>query len=451
MRAYQAHPEDQLAFILNLSNHWFCIRSFGTTEPTWFNLNSFIEPAYVGSAFLGALLDQSTREGYSVFVVRPTSEDFEQSQLIISQFRASPADQVANGGSSSGGFGGSSEDEELERAIAASLASNGHSSPLPAIGQASSSASPSAGRRRKSKSKRQGDEDLQTAVAASLKAQGSSKSGSASAGASGSNGLRLPTGRSRDTAIELPGSDEEDQAPVAGPSRSPFLNPSLRDQLIEGIDVDDEDGFVALPSATTTSRQATTRPSGGLSQPIEIGSDDDEDKGNFDESWHQTASAFQNMRDRDYDDEDAELQRALAASMGDTSVLPTGSGGITSNQTGGEDAYGDPEEQARILAQIVASRQSGGGGSGAGRRSPTPADVGKIAKMREEARRKEREDREREERHARGEYTPEPQAPKVAGDSEDEDEEEQEEEKPEDKPMSPEEIRRMRLARFGGA
>ncbi|KAF4563314.1 Machado-Joseph disease protein [Pleurotus pulmonarius] len=79
MRAYQDRPHTQLGFILNLQQHWFTLRRFGpaeakidldTGEGHWFNLNSFLPaPEWVGKLYLGMLLQQAEADGYSVFVV----------------------------------------------------------------------------------------------------------------------------------------------------------------------------------------------------------------------------------------------------------------------------------------------------------------------------------------------------------------------------------------------
>ncbi|KAG6869115.1 hypothetical protein C0993_001680 [Termitomyces sp. T159_Od127] len=69
----------QLAFILNLDQHWFTLRRFGHAKPNiddnagdghWFNLNSFLaQPEWVGKLYLGMVLQQAESEGYSVFAV----------------------------------------------------------------------------------------------------------------------------------------------------------------------------------------------------------------------------------------------------------------------------------------------------------------------------------------------------------------------------------------------
>ncbi|WWC91646.1 uncharacterized protein L201_006592 [Kwoniella dendrophila CBS 6074] len=77
MREYQEHPEEQVAFILNLSSHWFPLRRFSTYPPSksankrWYNLNSFLnQPEWISPTYLRLVLTQAEQEGYSVFVVR---------------------------------------------------------------------------------------------------------------------------------------------------------------------------------------------------------------------------------------------------------------------------------------------------------------------------------------------------------------------------------------------
>ncbi|RXW24964.1 hypothetical protein EST38_g868 [Candolleomyces aberdarensis] len=79
MKPYHNHPHTQLAFILNLEQHWFTLRRFGPAKPNieddpgdghWFNLNSFLTvPEWVGKLYLGMVLQQAETEGYSVFAV----------------------------------------------------------------------------------------------------------------------------------------------------------------------------------------------------------------------------------------------------------------------------------------------------------------------------------------------------------------------------------------------
>ncbi|KAF7321298.1 Josephin domain-containing protein [Mycena kentingensis (nom. inval.)] len=72
MRALHDHPETQLAFILNYEQHWFALRRFGSH---WFNLNSFVaKPEWVSKTYLGMVLQQAEADGYSVFVVTPLDE-----------------------------------------------------------------------------------------------------------------------------------------------------------------------------------------------------------------------------------------------------------------------------------------------------------------------------------------------------------------------------------------
>jgi len=63
----------QLAFILNMGEHWFTLRRFGPAlakidndagKGHWFNLNSFLSaPEWVGKLYLGMVLQQAETEG----------------------------------------------------------------------------------------------------------------------------------------------------------------------------------------------------------------------------------------------------------------------------------------------------------------------------------------------------------------------------------------------------
>lgn len=80
MQQYQANPNAQFAFILNLEQHWFTVRRFGIAaivenatpaevEKThWFNLNSFLDgPEWIGKLYLGMMLKQAEEEGEEIF------------------------------------------------------------------------------------------------------------------------------------------------------------------------------------------------------------------------------------------------------------------------------------------------------------------------------------------------------------------------------------------------
>ncbi|KAK0454825.1 Josephin-domain-containing protein [Armillaria borealis] len=83
MRPYQDMPYTQLAFILNYQQHWYTLRRFGPASPVlaedsgighWFDLNSLLpEPRWISKTFLGMVLQQAEADGYSVFVVTQTN------------------------------------------------------------------------------------------------------------------------------------------------------------------------------------------------------------------------------------------------------------------------------------------------------------------------------------------------------------------------------------------
>ncbi|KIM75496.1 hypothetical protein PILCRDRAFT_827205 [Piloderma croceum F 1598] len=100
MRPYQDHPHTQLAFILNFQQHWFTLRRFGHAEPNidsdtgnghWFNLNSSLNaPEWVSKLYLGMVLQQAESEGYSVFAIIQTDP---QAPLALNR---TEADEVAS-------------------------------------------------------------------------------------------------------------------------------------------------------------------------------------------------------------------------------------------------------------------------------------------------------------------------------------------------------------------
>ncbi|CCA66347.1 hypothetical protein PIIN_00033 [Serendipita indica DSM 11827] len=149
MRPYLDKPYTQLAFILNLELHWFTLRRFGPAEADvtrdpgeghWFNLNSFLEePEWVSKTYLGMVLQQAETEGYSVFVVsqidpmaplaltRTTADEIAASiPDITSGGRHLSTSRTASKASTSaandwGVSGAEDEDMELQAALFASV------------------------------------------------------------------------------------------------------------------------------------------------------------------------------------------------------------------------------------------------------------------------------------------------------------------------------------------
>ncbi|ORX54463.1 Machado-joseph disease protein MJD [Hesseltinella vesiculosa] len=63
-------PQDQLAYICHLDQHWFTLRKFAVPW-RWYNLNSTQAcPSYLSETYLGMLLQQIQSEGYSIFIVK---------------------------------------------------------------------------------------------------------------------------------------------------------------------------------------------------------------------------------------------------------------------------------------------------------------------------------------------------------------------------------------------
>lgn len=503
VRGRHSAPEREAAFVLNLDSHWFTIRSFGTTSQFWYNLNSFLaEPQWIGTNYLGTLLHTAESEGYSVFVVQASEgsagqglreSDADQiadhlpppgaaSSRIDSSSQSlglrpatssnrstSPLRSAAKSGTSSTslGLGDDEEDVDLQAALSASLVQHTTASGDPdtpsrsrvrqvrsgsdegiaggysSMGETDADIDAIAPSRQRHRTGFPDpvDDDLRRAMEASLSST-SNQSCRASSSAqilvaessSSSSASSRPVGRrkrraqerqsglSREDAIDLDNSRVDDSLSsdieeLEAPNlthRSPFLSPAMAAANRNNADVeeivDDDD---------------------------ELASDDDR-ADPFSLRGAPEASALSGPpQDRHYDDEDAELQAALAASLGDT------------------------EAAARFAAENphyrAPSRRSE-------EQAPIPEDVDRIAKMREEARKKAREEQERQERLTRGEPVEEKQATSSTaaaaaavanlgashtGGASDADDDQDEDEESEAEQVSAEEMRRRRLARFG--
>jgi Ataxin-3 len=286
--------------------------------------------------------------------------------------------------------------------------------------------------------------------------------------ASGSGG-----GTSHDTAIGIDDDDEGDQSVLTARAR----RAGRSNAPIEILDDDVEDDYEQMHAVGSTPRSPFLNPalvrSGGSTN-----SDDDfhslssgEEDADLGESWVQNDIDMirrqTTMQDRAYDDEDAELQAALAASMRET-----GSASITealantiqqaTNASANRGNFEDDlaaaswinEEDSRAIREAQASfstnlvRQASNGSN----KSPPPADVEKIMRLRAEAKKKAEEE---ELMRSRGEDAT-VLAENVAASSStnkksrSQAEEEDDEDSSDDEPqMSPEEMRKARLARFG--
>ncbi|KAI8143475.1 Josephin-domain-containing protein [Fennellomyces sp. T-0311] len=71
-RQAREQPQNEVAYICNLAEHWFTLRKFAVPW-RWYNLNSTQNaPTYLSETYLAMLLQQIQSENYSVFVVRGT-------------------------------------------------------------------------------------------------------------------------------------------------------------------------------------------------------------------------------------------------------------------------------------------------------------------------------------------------------------------------------------------
>lgn len=487
MRARHDSPEREAAFVLNLDSHWFTIRSFGTSSKFWYNLNSFLaEPQWIGNNYLGTLLHTAESEGYSVFVVQasegsagqglresdadqiadhlpPPGASLASNSSSSASLGLRPDNQVKPssssltgatsfaGGSSRFSFPDDEEDAELQAALSLSLAQQGSAAPdTPSrsrvrqvrsgsdegaagdslIGETDADIDAIAPSRRRHRTGFSDpvDDDLRRAMEASMSSSSNpSRTSSAvhiptGTGTSSPSSSSRPVGRrkrraqerqsglSREDAIDLDDSrddafpsDVDELRPSSLSHRSPFLSPAMaaanrNNEDVEEI-VDDDDDI----------------------------SSDDEHVDPFSIPGAPEASAVIGPRqDRHYDDEDAELQAALAASLGDTEAAARFA---VENPN-----YRNPLRRAEEQKEVV------------------PEDVDRISRMREEAKRKAREEEDKQKglaassssssSAAGADATTSGGGGKNGEDNDDDDESEAEE-------VSAEEMRRRRLARFG--
>ncbi|KDN53222.1 Josephin-domain-containing protein [Tilletiaria anomala UBC 951] len=507
MVPFHSNPEtSQLAFVLNFESHWFTIRSFGPRAKYWFNLNSFFKkPQYVGNFYLSELLRAAENERYSVFAIRPADDSVGEQSFYVSQ-----ADEVADAippemASSSKPSGdpsaqglhpateqidltGDDDDAELQAALQASLRdipadseestsatrARQHNSAVDASrtsalrtsasssrsGSRSGTASPhtpanragqpsaSGGRRRKAHRGDAAGEDAMrgsNAVAPNssisrLPRRGQNSFLTHSTSSTGT--LGIPNALEVDENI----GDGTFQVIASSSRRSPFLHPALRG-TIEGAEADDEEVDL-LHSSSAPSRPPMRH---AVAPVIDVDAFDDDndldellpgDNASIDpfkiRGAPEASALIGPARDRVYDDEDAALQAALAASMGDTSALER----LQAGRGGGGDR--DVAHARATAAAVIEAYHT-----------PAPDDVERISRMRAEARAKEQLERERAERRVRGEVSPVKESASTAKckttGEEGEGESDEEEEAEEVEQISPEEIRRRRLARFGGA
>ncbi|CAE6530005.1 unnamed protein product [Rhizoctonia solani] len=427
MRQYQAVPDTQLGFVLNLEQHWFTLRRFGhpRRKGHWFNLNSFLgSPEWVGNTYLGMVLQEAEKEGYSVFVVRPLDPsnpehtlpeteadllaetldpgDFGGQVQRISTTRTQPGSSSSNTitatASSSAPAGFENEDVELQRALQASIAAG--------YGGGSIYEFP--------------DEPPASTSRAAAPPVRASSLGLGYGGDSGPPSRRTPV----PAADDPPTPNFEDDPVAASAARARLrLEQMQREQaaalqgLGGGYDVVELDPAAAARrrEAQDRVRRARDEEEEQVRQAMEASlrthqqDSDDENLSRYDTP--PTVPGAFGIESRNYDDEDAELQAALRASL-ESHTAPSAAPAAPSGS-----AVSAPAPRAPAFAAV---------------RSPSavvnpPAPSVPVAKP--------AEDDEDEEEEEEEEQAPAPSSPEVQAKAE---------------VADPDELRRRRLARFGG-
>lgn len=483
------------------SQFWFNLNSF------------LPEPQPIGPLYLSELLRASEAERYTVFVVLPDSPEAAHAfhRTEVDQF--ADLHEPAEGASSARGaphqltsidlIGSEQDDVELQAALQASLA-DVQAGPLEpqlpsatSLPEAEAPSPPRQQRRRRRRnhrsslepsSDRVGDDDV-TATSSQPMAMGRRRSSArqvfsvSSSDASASLGGSLSVHAARRAAGMDAGSvdmqDDQLADMLSSSARSPFAHPAVRG-TVEGGQSDSDVQPVDLntaqvaassssgPSGSTSSgrrrqrqrrreraerdreldEQAAAQASAAGYDDVNLDDLEAEDDSFADlqhAMWDRAAAQFaavdrgdepalgmgsfrSNTGDRACDDEDAALQAALAASMGDTSAL--------------ERLRNEPAHTALVSQQDrYSSSRRGSEGRRSGSPRPienqAPADVQRIARMRGEA-------AAAAQREVDGQahvLVPEPDTMDAEEASQDSGADEED--------VSPEEMRRRRLARFG--
>lgn len=217
MAAEEIDPATSVAFVCNLQSHWFTIRKI---NDKWFNFNSLLKdgPDYVSDFYLNAYLAQLRGEGWRIFIVRGTLPEINLATSfaipsrihyikdIMNKTKETASTTGISDGSSSrsgtgsrstvigGGsskFGTNDEDEDLARAIAASLSRPSAASNIANMATSTNGALPSVARVAGGSTEKDedgddedddDDDDLKAAMAMSLSQDTNGESGDGTPG-----------------------------------------------------------------------------------------------------------------------------------------------------------------------------------------------------------------------------------------------------------------------------
>lgn len=290
-----AAPTDQTAFVCHLREHWIALRQLGGQ---WFDLNSLQHandqwgPSSISRLYLDAYLHQLREQRYTIFVVNGNFPPIEagadsqgrgtwyDSEEIIAVTKNPKAKRqkmthtaAAGGASMSGNFGG---DDDLARAIAASMSTS--SAPATSVWPGAASAAASA---------MDEDEELRRALQLSLQeattdATATTNTPPAAAPSAQVSSLAAAAGLSASTAAA---------ATPAVPSVSPDLP-------LAAVSISDSANAAAAAAGTETTGTSARTDSGDMelvSQPPQ--------------------HAAESSPDDEDEDEEAEMRRAIALSL----------------------------------------------------------------------------------------------------------------------------------------
>ncbi|THH07978.1 hypothetical protein EW145_g3007, partial [Phellinidium pouzarii] len=356
MRPFQDTPQTQLAFVLNLHQHWFTLRRFGPahTEPGndpgeghWFNLNSqYLGPKWVSRTYLGMFLQQSEEEGYSVFAVvqadpsKPLALPRTEADNIAASLDAPDSSLCQSSTSMSSSFPGllipedtdydvENEDLELQAALAASLGNGDYElihdshiprAPVPAPELRQAPLPPAM-------HFNNDDEDNDMALDADFRPAGTGQppptSDPVAASLARSRALLDQMQRAQEAALRETYVDEADDSARSARARAEqeeeteavrraiaaSMAEGNAEGRMDGDDEDEEDGEW-LPEAEDKENVSASMPTRRRENELGAGSASSVMRSLLERAQTSTRAAL-----RVYDDEDSELQAALRASL----------------------------------------------------------------------------------------------------------------------------------------
>ncbi|KAJ9123418.1 hypothetical protein QFC22_001620 [Naganishia vaughanmartiniae] len=331
--------KNQAAFVLNLASHWLPVRRFASSPNRWYNLNSFLaNPEWISPTYLKMVLQQAEQEGYSVFVVRSFDVHAMQEGMVLSLLPECQADLIGlEMGDPTGRDGAAANSSSYASVTRSNLPSSSTSQPIQSTHAQGKAVSTS----------ETASSDPDDLVAASLERsraalerfqrEQSAAASIADTSAFGARsrrrrqadvpdlfgGVGVEQGRSRD---EMAGGGEDDESEVVMTEfdrrrlrEEAEMEAAIKASLAESGQA--QGGVEVAGQEEVVTPRANPTPPPRISMPSTHAMEEDDEELDNDEIDEQQAFDFHHEA-RLYDDEDAQLQAAINASLQEQSSLP---------------------------------------------------------------------------------------------------------------------------------